>query len=110
MKNAFVVFVVALCALFEFGNEARNQDLGGLKLNQSIFLLTREPGQAGTVLEIVNAVNHTDGQQAHLSIGRDSFQSTNDVLFLPTVDRFSSSRGRIQLNGISIERTYSSNV
>ena len=84
MKNAFVVFVVAWLA---FGNEARSEDVGGLKLKQStVGLLTSEPGRAGDVLEFTNAVDHTDGLRARPIIGRGSPQSINGLLFLRSVD------------------------
>ncbi len=84
MKNAFVVFVVAL---FAFGNEARSEDVGGLRLNQStVALLTSEPGRAGNVREIANAVNHTDGLRSRTIVGYDSFQSINGMLFLRSID------------------------
>ncbi|HEX7108697.1 MAG TPA: hypothetical protein VF224_05600 [Aestuariivirga sp.] len=84
MKNAFVVFVVAL---FAFGNEARPEDVGGLKLNQStIALLTSEPGCAGNVREIANAVNDTDGLRSRTIVGHGSFQSINGMLFLRSID------------------------
>ena len=80
MKNAFVVFVVAL---FAFGNEARSEDVGGLKLNQStVALLTSEPGRAGNVREIANAVNHTDGLRSCPIASRHSFQSIKNRQFL----------------------------
>jgi uncharacterized protein len=84
LKNAFVVFVVAWLA---FGNEARSEDVGGLKLNQStVGLLTSEPGRAGNMLEITNAVDHTDGLRERPIIGRGSLQSINGLLFLRSVD------------------------
>lgn len=102
------MFVVALCALFAFGNEARSQDLGGLKLNQSIVaLLTRETGHAGNVLEVAKAVGHADGRQARPSGGDDDFQSNNDMAFL-----YSQRTGvpihvaGPQLNGLIIEGVY----
>ena len=84
MKNAFVVFVVAL---FAFGNEARSEDVGGLKRNQStLALLNSEPGRAGNVREIANAVNRTNGLRARPIVGHDSFQSINGMLFLRSID------------------------
>jgi hypothetical protein len=84
LKNAFVVFVVAL---FAFGNEARSEDVGGLKLNQStVALLTSEPGHAGNVREIANAVNDTDGLRSRTIVGHGSFQSINGMLFLRSID------------------------
>jgi hypothetical protein len=84
LKNAFVVFVVAL---FAFGNEARSEDVGGLRLNQStVALLTSEPGRTGDVREIANAVNHTDGLRARPIVGHDSFQSINGKLFLRSIN------------------------
>ncbi len=58
-----------------------------LKLNQSIVgLLAGEPGLAGNVLEIANAMDHADGMRVLPIIGRGSLQSINDLLFLRGVD------------------------
>ena len=86
LKNAFVVFVVAWLA-FAFGSEARSEDNRGLKLNQSVVgLLASEPSLAENVLEIANAVDHTDGLWVLPIIGRGSLQSINDLLFLRGID------------------------
>ena len=79
MKNAFVVFVTVWLAV-ALSTEVRSEDLRGVKLNQStVGLLASEPGLAGNVLEIANAMDHTDGLRVLPIIGRGSLQSINDL-------------------------------
>jgi TRAP-type uncharacterized transport system substrate-binding protein len=86
LKNAFLVFVVVWLAV-ALSTGARSEDARSLKLNQSIVgLLASEPGLAGNVLEIANAMDHTDGLRVLPIIGRGSLQSINDLLFLRGVD------------------------
>ncbi|HLA01216.1 MAG TPA: TAXI family TRAP transporter solute-binding subunit, partial [Aestuariivirga sp.] len=86
MKNAFVMFVAVLLAV-ALSTGARSEDARSLKLNQStVGLLASEPGLAGSVLEIANAMDHTDGLRVLPIIGRGSLQSLNDLLFLRGVD------------------------
>jgi uncharacterized protein len=86
LKNAFVVFVTVWLAV-ALSTEVRSEDVRGVKLNQStVGLLASEPGLAGSVLEIANAMDHTDGLRVLPIIGRGSLQSINDLLFLRGVD------------------------
>ena len=86
LRNAFVAFL-AVCLVVALSSGARSEDLRGLKLNQStVGLLASEPGLAGDVLEIANAMDHTDGLRVLPIIGRGSLQSINDLLFLRGVD------------------------
>ena len=86
MKSAFVAFVV-VCLAVVLSTGVRSEDVRGLKLNQStVGLLASEPGLAGNVLEIANAMDHTDGLRVLPIIGRGSLQSINDLLFLRGVD------------------------
>ena len=86
LKNAFVVFV-AVCLAVALSTAVRSEDLRSEKLNQStVGLLASEPGLAGNVLEIANAMDHTDGLRVLPIIGRGSLQSINDLLFLRGVD------------------------
>ena len=86
LKNAFVMFVAAWLAVAS-SSGVRSEDIRGLKLNQStVGLLASEPGLAASVLEIANALDHTDGLRVVPIIGRGSLQSINDLLFLRGVD------------------------
>ena len=86
MKNAYVVFVAVLLAV-ALSTGARSEDARILKLNQgTVGLLASEPGLAANVLEIANAMDHTDGLRVLPIIGRGSLQSLNDLLFLRGVD------------------------
>ncbi len=65
----------------------RSEDLRSQKLNQStVGLLASAPQLSENVLEIANAMDHTDGLRILPIIGRGSLQSINDLLFLRGVD------------------------
>ena len=86
MKNVFVVFEVAWLA-FTFVSEGRSEDVRGIRFNQNVIdLLPSVPGLTGNVLEIANAMDHTDGMRVSPIIGRGSLQSINGLLFLRGVD------------------------
>ncbi len=86
MKNAFAMFVAALLAVV-LSTGVRSEDVRSLKLNQStVGLLASQPSLSETVLEIANAMDHTDGLRVLPILGRGSLQSINDLLFLRGVD------------------------
>ena len=86
LKNACVAFV-AVCLAVVLSTGAKSEDARGLKLNQgTVGLLASDPGLAGNVLEIANAMDHTDGLRVLPILGRGSLQSLNDLLFLRGVD------------------------
>ena len=86
MKNAFVSFVAALLAVV-LSTGVRSEDLRSLKLNQStVGLLASQPSLSEDVLEMANAMDHTDGLRVLPILGRGSLQSINDLLFLRGVD------------------------
>lgn len=86
MKNAFVVFVAA-CLAVALSTVVRAEDLRSQKLNQStVGMLASTPQLSESVLEIANAMDHTDGLRILPMIGRGSLQSINDLLFLRGVD------------------------
>ena len=80
------MFVAALLAVV-LSTGVRSEDLRSLKLNQStVGLLASQPGLSENVLEMANAMDHTDGLRVLPIIGRGSLQSINDLLFLRGVD------------------------
>jgi TRAP-type uncharacterized transport system substrate-binding protein len=86
LKNAFVVFVAA-CLAVALSTAVRSEDLRSQKLNQStVGLLASTPQLSENVLEIADAMDHTDGLRILPIIGRGSLQSLNDLLFLRGVD------------------------
>ena len=86
MKNAFAMFVAALLAVV-LSTGVRSEDVRSLKLNQNtVGLLASQPSLSEDVLEIANAMDHTDGLRVLPILGRGSLQSINDLLFLRGVD------------------------
>ncbi|MGB9144084.1 MAG: TAXI family TRAP transporter solute-binding subunit, partial [Aestuariivirga sp.] len=86
MKNAFAMFVAVFLA-FALSTVVQSEDLRSQKLNQStIGLLASTPELSGNVLDIADAMDHTDGLRILPIIGRGSLQSINDLLFLRGVD------------------------
>ncbi len=80
------MFVAALLAVV-LSTGVRSEDLRSLKLNQStVGLLASQPSLSEDVLEMANAMDHTDGLRVLPIIGRGSLQSINDLLFLRGVD------------------------
>jgi uncharacterized protein len=86
LKNAFAMFVAVFLA-FALSTVVQSEDLRSQKLNQStIGLLASTPELSGNVLDIADAMDHTDGLRILPIIGRGSLQSINDLLFLRGVD------------------------